>query len=39
MAKDPEFQVYVQAMTDMLKDPSKKAQLDAATQQIKAKIL
>lgn len=38
MSKDPEFRMYQEAMKDMLKDPSKKAQLDAATQAIKAKL-
>jgi hypothetical protein len=38
MTKDPQFRMYQEAMKDMLKDPAKKAQLDAATQQIKAKL-
>lgn len=38
MSKDPEFRLYQEAMKDMLKDPAKKAQLDAATQQIKARL-
>lgn len=38
MQNDPAFKNYMEAMSDMLKDPSKKAKLQAATEALKASL-
>jgi len=38
MTQDPSFRVYMEAMQDMIKDPAKKKQIEAAAAQIKASL-